>query len=257
MIRDILRNFRCPILDDGNCRHNNRPEDCNNGEESNKRLPTFVCVYNLMKKCNNVVFGDEPRCIEGFHIKASYLSNLDKFEHDNQRSITGFFYRYCVQECAVCKEKICDKRFHKQRRWALLENCSHFTCLPCMGKYRKISHNCSMCRVHSDRYIWSNWHQIHDENRKKYLFKKGDRQIIEDRPMCVRGHEPIDKDNVIVYRVESNGNIVYLDPPPFSLMNDRKYWGLIVTNRCSSCIEISLPFGFNFFLIDYLFFFFC
>ena len=220
-IRDILRNFCCPFNEDDNCHHIHRPDKCNfthpkPGEESSyKRLPPFICIFNLMKKCNYVVFGDKPRCSDGFHLEVFDLFNLEQFEIQNERAIIGFYYRYCVQECMICAEKICEKQFHNKRRWALHENCSHFACITCMRKWRQQSHLCPMCRVQSDRYIWSNCHRIYDENRKKYLFEHGDRQIVKDPPLPVRGAEPINFDDVqIIYAIEPDGSIIYLDLPP-------------------------------------------
>ncbi|KAH9512062.1 E3 ubiquitin-protein ligase makorin-1 [Dermatophagoides farinae] len=227
-IREILRNFCCPFNEDGNCRYIHRPEYCNfshpnHAEESSyKRLPSFLCIFNLMKKCHYVVFGDKPRCSDGFHLDAHDLFNLEQFEIENQRAIVGFYYRYCVQECMICAEKICEKQFHKKRCWALHENCSHFACITCMRKWRERSHLCPMCRVQSDRYIWSNSHRIYDENHKKSLFENhGHRQIVKDPPISVPRAEPLNFDDVeIIYSIEPDGNIVYLDLPPEDEFDD-------------------------------------
>ena len=105
-----------------------------------------------------------------------------------------------------------NKFLHKYRCWALLESCSHFTCLPCMRKWRKVSHSCPLCRIVSNRYLWSYYSQIPDENRKKCLFDRRDYHVIEDEPPAPPESEGLD-DIEVIYRYEDDGTILYLEEP--------------------------------------------
>ncbi|OTF69559.1 hypothetical protein BLA29_013136 [Euroglyphus maynei] len=61
---------------------------------------------------------------------------------NNGENIRSFFNGYCQLDCIICGDKICNKLLHKNRCWALLENCSHYTCISCMKQWRKISQSC-------------------------------------------------------------------------------------------------------------------
>nr|XP_027202440.1 NAD-dependent protein deacetylase Sir2B-like [Dermatophagoides pteronyssinus]XP_027202441.1 NAD-dependent protein deacetylase Sir2B-like [Dermatophagoides pteronyssinus] len=222
LIRDMLSNFLCPFNEDDYCRfehHKSYPCEFfhpkSGVDKSYNRLPPFVCVFNLINRCRSPSIscqGGEMRCKNGFHLDVLRLLDLKQFESENEENLREFYGGYSQLECTICSDKICNKFLHKYRCWALLESCSHFTCLPCMRKWRKVSHSCPLCRIVSNRYLWSYYSQIPDENRKKCLFDRRDYHVIEDEPPAPIASEPLD-DIEVIYRYEDDGTILYLEDP--------------------------------------------
>ncbi|KAH9501617.1 hypothetical protein DERF_012452, partial [Dermatophagoides farinae] len=141
-IRNISRKFACPF-NDRICRHH-----LTMGAGRRVQIPTYICVFHLMKKCKNIVMDNIPRCVEGFHIEPSTLSNLNEFEQQHQQAITCFYSRYCQEECAICGDKICEKRFHKERHYCLKYIIHTNIRFPCRisGCGKSLSHQTSVYR---------------------------------------------------------------------------------------------------------------
>lgn len=71
--------------------------------------------------------------------------------------------------CGICLDVVLDKE--KNRRFGILENCSHVFCIECIRTWRNSSFDeknkrgCPQCRVKSDYIIPSDY--FYDENSDK------------------------------------------------------------------------------------------
>lgn len=74
--------------------------------------------------------------------------------------------------CAICLDVVVEKEPRAQRRFGILENCSHVYCIECIRKWRnaqdmdkKNKRNCPQCRVKSDFIIPSQY--FYDDQTQK------------------------------------------------------------------------------------------
>ncbi|GFS62073.1 probable E3 ubiquitin-protein ligase makorin-2 [Nephila pilipes] len=90
-------------------------------------------------------------------------------------------------KCEICKKCVSDKKYFSERRFGLLENCSHVFCLGCIREYRArlqlnafakrkrnyctpVAIRCPICRVES-HYIIASKSWLEDPKKKVQLLE--------------------------------------------------------------------------------------
>ncbi|XP_075680916.1 putative E3 ubiquitin-protein ligase makorin-1 [Dermatophagoides pteronyssinus] len=81
-------------------------------------------------------------------------------EHEESMEISFAYARSKELTCAICLDIVVEKEPRAQRRFGILENCSHVYCIECIRKWRNAQdmdklnkRNCPQCRVKSDFII--------------------------------------------------------------------------------------------------------
>ncbi|KAH7636840.1 putative E3 ubiquitin-protein ligase makorin-1 [Dermatophagoides farinae] len=93
-------------------------------------------------------------------------------EHEESMELSFAYARSKELTCAICLDVVVEKEPRAQRRFGILENCSHVYCIECIRKWRnaqdmdkKNKRNCPQCRVKSDFIIPSQY--FYDDQTQK------------------------------------------------------------------------------------------
>ena len=123
-------------------------------------IPGYICVYHLVNVClsNPAVTGST--CSNGLHPTLEDLLDLTHYETVHHEEITRFYGADGHRECSVCMERVLSKHLPKNRRFAILENCSHTFCAGCIVSWNEEesrgqgSVSCPICRKASGRIVY-------------------------------------------------------------------------------------------------------
>lgn len=203
-LSNILKNFKCPFNEEGECKFNSNPARCkfahlNNQNSDNqlKSIPTFICIYHLLNCCKN-----NKNCFSGVHISLIDLKNWNWRKNHFMDQIKKFqFSKDADHQCVICLDKIKQRLVPKNRIYGILESCSHIFCLGCLKEWRKKSNRCPMCRKLSFKYA-SHYTFYPDGNEKVKLFKSN--KVIQEEK------DTIDWNHVYIMPiVAENGDTIY------------------------------------------------
>ncbi|KAJ6224986.1 hypothetical protein RDWZM_003531 [Blomia tropicalis] len=216
--KSVLKHFKCPFNEEGFCKHEkdvkkclfahpNQPDpsDKNSGdnkvspkyEGDVKDVPLYACVYNLVNSCinqninvkqkvNSMKSMKAPKnvktinsCSSGLHLRPEDLVDLENFEILNAELIANIRGERSEGQCGICLDDPSLKRFNKNRRYGILQNCNHRFCENCIAEWRSRSNNqCPVCRKKSNWYLSSKiW--IEKEDEKKLAFIRNQRNIVK------------------------------------------------------------------------------
>ncbi|KAJ6224417.1 hypothetical protein RDWZM_002962 [Blomia tropicalis] len=167
-MKQVLRQFKCPFQDESmGCLYEKQPNKCFFAHPETPNLtirpidvPEFICVYNLLKRCNmkskkvSQLGETVSICPTGFHLTIAEMLDLEYYQAKNCELIAKHYVEDLQHKCAICLEEFLPYRHNHDRSLGLLENCFHCFCAPCIIEWQKKngggSINCPICRKSSD-----------------------------------------------------------------------------------------------------------
>ena len=95
-------------------------------------------------------------------------------EHERQMELSFAIQRSMDKSCGICMDTVMEKEPPSERRFGVLEKCTHIFCLSCIRKWRctkqfdnRTIRSCPECRVSSDFVVPSEyWVEDKDEKEK-------------------------------------------------------------------------------------------
>ena len=95
-------------------------------------------------------------------------------EHERQMELSFAIQRSMDKSCGICMDTVMEKEPPSERRFGVLEKCTHIFCLSCIRKWRSTKQfdnrtirSCPECRVSSDFVVPSEfWVEEKDEKEK-------------------------------------------------------------------------------------------
>ena len=97
-------------------------------------------------------------------------------EHEKQMELSFAIQRSIDKTCGICMDTVMEKEPQTERRFGILEKCSHIFCLTCIRKWRqtkqfdnKTIRSCPECRVSSDFVVPSKYWVEENEDKTKLI----------------------------------------------------------------------------------------
>ena len=155
--RSILRTYKCPFKEEVGCKNETFPERCIFGHPTTspgtlRDIPSYVCIFHLMNCCFNK---SNRKCKNGLHLAIEDMLDLEHYQTTHTALIAKFngINSNLNLDCAICFDRVSNKRVPKNRRFGILENCSHVFCASCIQTWRTRSDECPVCRTQSTRCL--------------------------------------------------------------------------------------------------------